>query len=66
MSIFTFSLRCCLNLCWDDDLFVVFWSLVLSTFDIFGRPTLYLAKYSHEIYFKSNYLGLLHVTGLSS
>ena len=24
------------------------------------------AKYSHEIYFKSNYLGLLHVTGLSS
>ena len=43
----------------DDDLFVVFWSLVLSTFDIFRETYTLFAKYSHEIYFKSNYSGLV-------
>ena len=41
----------------DDDLFAVFG--VWKTFIIF-------TKYNHEIYFRSNCLGWLHVKGLSS
>ena len=40
--------------------------LVWSTYDIFGKTFIVLAKYNHEIYFRSNCLGWLHVTGLSS
>ena len=40
--------------------------LVWSTYDIFGKTFIVLAKYRHEIYFGSNCLGWLHVTGLSS
>ena len=40
--------------------------LTWSTYDIFGKTFIVLAKYRHEIYFGSNCLGWLHVTGLSS
>ena len=46
-----------------------FWSLVWATLDIFGRPSfdyILFTKYNHEIYFRSNCLGWLHIKGLSS
>ena len=46
----------------------LFWRLYsgLVYVGYFRKIFIVLAKYNHEIYFRSNCLGLLHVTGLSS
>ena len=56
------------NLNLDDDLFAVFgvWFGSLGYVGYFRKTFIIFTKYNHEIYFRSNCLGWLHVKGLSS
>ena len=65
--VFTFSLRCCRNLFWMTIcLPVLILESGLGYIGHFRKTVIIFTKYNHEIYFRSNYLDLLHVKGLSS
>ena len=50
----------------NDDLFVVFLGSGFIYVRYFRKTYTLFAKYNREIYFRSNYVRLLHVTGISS